>query len=243
MKITDDTTEKCLISHNSPCAKPGKHVNKFAFLAGGSCNADSLYYENIYMNKGFNLICGVDEAGRGPLAGPVYAAAVILPKGKLIDGVKDSKKLSPKKRQALFSTIISNAVSYAVASVDENEIDRINILNATHLAMQKAINFLSIQPDMVLIDGNSAPKLDIPCQTIVKGDDLSLSISCASILAKVSRDDFMVKMAEKYPQYLFEEHKGYGTKAHIEAIKKYGPCKIHRKSFLKKIIGVMPQNS
>jgi ribonuclease HII len=198
-------------------------------------NINPLYYENIYINKGFNLICGVDEAGRGPLAGPVYAAAVILPKGQLIDRAKDSKKLSPKRRQTLFGTIISNAVSYGIASVAESDIDKINILNATHFAMQKAINFLSIQPDMVLIDGNSAPKLNIPCQTIVKGDDLSLSISCASILAKVSRDDFMVKIAKKYPQYLFEKHKGYGTKAHIEAIKKYGPCEIHRRSFIKKI--------
>lgn len=200
-------------------------------------NKNPLYYENIYINQGFNLICGIDEAGRGPLAGPVYAAAVILPKGKLIEGAKDSKKLSPKKRQALYDTIISNALSYSIANVDEKEIDKINILNATHLAMKKAINLLNIKPDIILIDGNSCPELEIPCKTIVKGDDLSMTISCASILAKVERDNFMVKIAEKYPQYLFEKHKGYGTKAHIEAIKKYGPCEIHRKSFIRKIIG------
>lgn len=200
-------------------------------------NTNPLHYENIYTTQGFNLICGVDEAGRGPLAGPVYAAAVILPKGKLIDGAKDSKKLSPKKRQALYNVIITNAVSYSIASADENQIDKINILNATHLAMKKAISLLSVQPDMVLIDGNSSPKLEMPHQTIIKGDDLSMTISCASILAKVERDNFMVKMAEKYPEYLFEKHKGYGTKDHIEAIKKYGPCQIHRKSFIKKIVG------
>ena len=200
-------------------------------------NKNPLYYENIYISQGFELICGVDEAGRGPLAGPVYAAAVILPKGKLIEGAKDSKKLSPKKRQVLYNTIISNALDYSIANVDENKIDKINILNATHLAMKKAISRLNIKPDMILIDGNSSPKLEIPYHTIVKGDDLSMTISCASIIAKVERDNFMVKMAEKYPQYLFEKHKGYGTKAHIEAIKKYGPCKIHRKSFIRKIIG------
>ncbi len=200
-------------------------------------NKNPLYYENIYINQGFELICGVDEAGRGPLAGPVYAAAVILPREKLIEGAKDSKKLSPKKRQALYDTIISNALDYGISNVDENEIDKINILNATHLAMKKAISRLNIKPNMILIDGNSSPKLEIPCKTIVKGDDLSMTISCASILAKVERDNFMVKMAEKYPQYLFEKHKGFGTKAHIEAIKKHGPCEIHRKSFIRKIIG------
>ena len=198
---------------------------------------DKLYYENMYIRQGYSFICGVDEAGRGPLAGPVYAAAVILPRGKSIEGVRDSKKLSAKKRQSLYSTIISTALSYSVTSIDESEIDKINILNATHLAMEKAINLLNIKPDMVLIDGNSAPRLKIPHQTIIKGDDLSMTISCASILAKVERDNFMIKMAEKYPEYLFEKHKGYGTKAHIEAIKKYGPCEIHRKSFIKKIVG------
>ena len=200
-------------------------------------NKDPLYYENIYINQGFELICGVDEAGRGPLAGPVYAAAVILPKGKLIEGAKDSKKLSPKKRQILYDTIISNALNYSIAKVDEKEIDKINILNATHLAMKKAVSSLNIKPDMVLIDGNSSPNLEISSRSIVKGDDLSMTISCASILAKVERDNFMIKISEKYPEYLFEKHKGYGTKAHIDAIKKYGPCEIHRKSFIKKIIG------
>lgn len=200
-------------------------------------STDKLYYEKIYINQGFEFICGVDEAGRGPLAGPVYAAAIILPKGKLVDGAKDSKKLSPKKRQSLYDIIIASAISYGIASVDESEIDKVNILNATHIAIKKAVSQLKIKPDVVLIDGNSGPKLEMPYQTIIKGDDLSMTISCASILAKVARDNFMIKIAEKYPEYQFEKHKGYGTKIHIEAIKKYGPCKIHRKSFIKNIIG------
>ena len=172
---------------------------------------DWLEYENEAYSKGYNCVCGVDEAGRGPLAGPVFAAAVILPKGYVIEGVNDSKKLSEKKREELFEKIKSEALCYSVASVDEKIIDEINILNATFLAMEKAVEGLKIHPDFVMIDGNRAPKsLDIPCQTVVKGDAKSASIAAASILAKVSRDRYMLEMAEKYPEYCFEKHKGYG---------------------------------
>lgn len=193
-----------------------------------------LEYETEAYSKGYNCVCGVDEAGRGPLAGPVFAAAVILPKGYVIEGVNDSKKLSEKKREELFEKIKSEALCYSVASVDEKIIDEINILNATFLAMEKAVEGLKIHPDFVMIDGNRAPKsLDIPCQTVVKGDAKSASIAAASILAKVSRDRFMLKMAEKYPEYCFEKHKGYGTKLHYEMLDLYGVSDIHRKSFLK----------
>lgn len=193
-----------------------------------------LEYENEAYSKGYNCVCGVDEAGRGPLAGPVFAAAVILPKGYVIEGVNDSKKLSEKKREELFEKIKSEALCYSVASVDEKIIDEINILNATFLAMEKAVEGLKIHPDFVMIDGNRAPKnLDIPCQTVVKGDAKSASIATASILAKVSRDRYMLEMAEKYPEYCFEKHKGYGTKLHYEMLDKYGVSEIHRKSFLK----------
>ena len=196
-----------------------------------------LEYENEAYSKGYNCVCGVDEAGRGPLAGPVFAAAVILPKGYVIEGVNDSKKLSEKKREELFEKIKSEALCYSIASVDEKTIDEINILNATFLAMEKAVEGLKIHPDFVMIDGNRAPKhLDIPCQTIVKGDAKSASIAAASILAKVSRDRFMLEMAEKYPEYCFEKHKGYGTKLHYEMIEKYGICEIHIKTFLKKVL-------
>ena len=196
-----------------------------------------LEYENEAYSKGYNCVCGVDEAGRGPLAGPVFAAAVILPKGYVIDGVNDSKKLSEKKREELFEKIKSEALCYSVASVDEKIIDEINILNATFLAMEKAVEGLEIKTDFVMIDGSRAPKhLDIPCQTVVKGDAKSASIAAASILAKVSRDRFMLEMAEKYPEYCFEKHKGYGTKLHYEMIEKYGICEIHRKTFLKKVL-------
>lgn len=193
-----------------------------------------LEYENEAYSKGYKRVCGVDEAGRGPLAGPVFAAAVILPRGYVIEGVNDSKKLSEKKREELFEKIKSEALCYSIASVDEKTIDEINILNATFLAMEKAVEGLEIKTDFVMIDGNRSPKhLDIPCQTIVKGDAKSASIAAASILAKVSRDRFMLEMAEKYPEYCFEKHKGYGTKLHYEMLDKYGVSEIHRKSFLK----------
>lgn len=183
------------------------------------------------------LIAGVDEAGRGPLAGPVFAAAVILPDDCIIEGINDSKKLSEKKREALFEVIKKNALAYAVCSVGEKKIDEINILNATLNAMQNAIERLDTKPDYVLIDGNKAPKIEIPNEPIVKGDSKSMCIAAASILAKVSRDKFIAEIAESYPQYGFDKHKGYGTKYHYEAIKKYGICDIHRKTFLKKILG------
>lgn len=193
--------------------------------------------ENEYREKGFNIICGVDEAGRGPLAGPVYAAAVILPSDCVIEGLNDSKKLTEKKREALFDEIKEKALAYGIASADEKEIDEINILNATFLAMKRAIASLSVRPDLALIDGNQKPHTDIEEVTVIKGDAKSMSIAAASMLAKVSRDRFMLEMAEKYPQYEFARHKGYGTKLHYEKIAQYGVCDIHRRTFLKKILG------
>ena len=193
--------------------------------------------ENEYREKGFNIICGVDEAGRGPLAGPVYAAAVILPSDCVIEGLNDSKKLTEKKREALFDEIKEKALAYGIASADEKEIDEINILNATFLAMKRAIASLSVKPDLALIDGNQKPHTDIEEVTVIKGDAKSMSIAAASVLAKVSRDRFMLEMAEKYPQYEFARHKGYGTKLHYEKIAQYGVCDIHRRTFLKKILG------
>lgn len=193
--------------------------------------------ENEYREKGFNIICGVDEAGRGPLAGPVYAAAVILSPDCVIEGLNDSKKLTEKKREALFDEIKEKALAYGIASADEKEIDEINILNATFLAMKRAIASLSVRPDLALIDGNQKPHTDIEEVTIIKGDAKSMSIAAASVLAKVSRDRFMLEMAEKYPQYEFARHKGYGTKLHYEKIAQYGVCDIHRRTFLKKILG------
>lgn len=193
--------------------------------------------ENEYREKGFNIICGVDEAGRGPLAGPVYAAAVILPSDCVIEGLNDSKKLTEKKREALFDEIKEKALAYGIASADEKEIDEINILNATFLAMKRAIASLSVRPDLALIDGNQKPHTDIEEVTVIKGDAKSMSIAAASVLAKVSRDRFMLEMAEKYPQYEFARHKGYGTKLHYEKIAQYGVCDIHRCTFLKKILG------
>ncbi|MDD6727737.1 MAG: ribonuclease HII [Eubacteriales bacterium] len=195
-----------------------------------------LEYENKAMDEGYEIVCGVDEAGRGPLAGPVYAAAVILPKGHVIEGVNDSKKLSKKKRDMLFDKIIDECLCYSIGIADEKEIDEINILQATFLAMKRAVDGLEIKPDIALIDGNRKPGLDIAEWDIVKGDAKSASIAAASILAKVSRDRYMLEMAEKYPQYQFEKHKGYGTKLHYEMIEKYGICPIHRKTFLKKIL-------
>lgn len=199
-------------------------------------NMDMYFYEKEALNEGYNLICGVDEAGRGPLAGPVFAAAVILDNKVIIEGLNDSKKLSEKKRNYFFDVIKDKAICYSVALASEAEIDNINILNATMLAMKRAIDGLYIKPDIALIDGNKAPELSIKSKTIIKGDALSASIAAASILAKVSRDNYMRQMAEIYPEYSFEKHKGYGTKLHIELLKKYSPCKIHRKSFLKKLI-------
>lgn len=193
-----------------------------------------LEYEEKALSDGYNIICGVDEAGRGPLAGPVYAAAVILPKGYVIDGVNDSKKLTEKKRDILFDVIKKEAVAYSIGIADEKEIDEINILQATFLAMRRAVEGLSVKADIALIDGNKKPGLEIAEWDIVKGDAKSASIAAASIIAKVSRDRYMLEMAEKYPEYHFEKHKGYGTKLHYEMIEKYGISPIHRKTFLKK---------
>ena len=194
---------------------------------------DWLEFEKNAKENGYAAVCGVDEAGRGPLAGPVYAAAVILPEGCIIDGVNDSKKLTEKKREALFDVIREKALAYSIATASEKEIDEINILNATYLAMQRAIEGLEIKSDYAMIDGNRLPKLDIAAECIVKGDGKSMSIAAASILAKVSRDRYMLQMAEKYPQYQFEKHKGYGTKLHYEMLDEFGPSEIHRQSFLK----------
>lgn len=194
-----------------------------------------LKYENEALEKGYTNICGVDEAGRGPLAGPVCAAAVILPKGHIIDGVNDSKKLTEKKREKLFDVIIDECVSYSIAFATVEEIEELNILNATMLAMQRAVEGLDVKADYAMIDGNRLPPLNIPAECIVKGDANSMSIAAASILAKVARDRLCLKYDELYPVYGFAKHKGYGTKLHREMILKYGPCEIHRKSFLKKI--------
>ena len=187
--------------------------------------------------EGFDLICGVDEAGRGPLAGPVCAAAVILPHGLEIPGLTDSKKLSDKKRRELFPIIQQEAIAYGIGLASESEIDEINILQATFLAMRRALDQLSVRPEIALIDGNRETDFGLPVKTVVKGDSLSANIAAASILAKVTRDNLMVELAEKYPEYGFEIHKGYGTKAHYEALGTYGPCPIHRRSFLKKFYG------
>ena len=181
-----------------------------------------------------STICGVDEAGRGPLAGPVCAAAVILPRGLEIEGLNDSKKLSDAKRRALYEVIVDKALAYGVAFADEKEIDEINILQATFNAMQRAMDQLTIRPDMALIDGNRARDFGLPVKTVVKGDSLSANIAAASILAKVTRDRFMERMDETYPEYGFAVHKGYGTKRHYAALEAHGPCEIHRQSFLKK---------
>lgn len=196
---------------------------------------DWLEFEKETLAKGYKSVCGIDEAGRGPLAGPVCAAAVILPEGVIIDGVNDSKKLSEKKRESLFDVIREQALSYSIAYATVDEIEEINILNATMLAMRRAINGLEIKADYAMIDGNKIPPIDIDAECIVKGDAKSMSIACASILAKVSRDRLLYKYAEEYPMYGFDKHKGYGTKVHREAILKYGPCPYHRKSFLKKL--------
>lgn len=192
-----------------------------------------LQFEEEVRAKGYQLICGVDEAGRGPLAGPVFAAAVILPEGHIIEGVNDSKKLSEKKREALFDRIVEESLDFSIASASETEIDEKNILNATYLAMQRAVEGLSQSADYALIDGNRLPPLAIPGETIIKGDARSASIAAASILAKVSRDRYMLEMAQLYPQYQFEKHKGYGTKLHYEMLDAFGPCPLHRQTFLR----------
>ena len=193
--------------------------------------------EKSFFDKGYSCICGVDEAGRGPLAGPVCAAAVILPPHLELSGLNDSKKLSDKKRRELFPLIQEQALAYGIAFADHQEIDQINILQATYLAMERALAQLSIRPDMVLIDGNRARDFGLPVTTVIHGDALSANIAAASILAKVTRDDYMERMAEKYPQYGFEIHKAYGTKAHYAALTQYGPSPIHRMTFLKKFYG------
>ena len=195
-----------------------------------------LEFEQEAINKGYHRVCGVDEAGRGPLAGPVCAAAVILPENTIIEGVNDSKKLSEKKREALFGVIKAEAVSYSIAYASVEEIESMNILNATMLAMNRAVEGLDVKADYAMIDGNRLPDLCIDSEFIIKGDAKSMSIACASILAKVSRDRLLYKYAEEYPMYGFDKHKGYGTKAHTAAIKEFGPCPYHRMSFLKKIL-------
>lgn len=193
--------------------------------------------ENACFAEGFQVICGVDEAGRGPLAGPVCAAAVILPPNTEIPGLNDSKKLTDKKRRELMPIIKETALAYGIAFASEQEIDEINILQATYLAMHRAIDQLSVKPDLALVDGNRAGDFGLPVKTVVKGDSLSASIAAASVLAKVSRDDVMLEMAEKYPEYSFDVHKGYGTKAHYAALTEHGPSPIHRMTFLKKFYG------
>ena len=193
--------------------------------------------EDSFYAQGVKVICGVDEAGRGPLAGPVCAAAVILPEHLEIPGLTDSKKLTDKKRRELFPIIKEQAIAYGIGLASEQEIDEINILQATFLAMQRALDKLTVKPDLALIDGNREKDFGVSVKTVVKGDSLSMNIAAASILAKVTRDDLMVQLAEEYPQYGFEIHKGYGTKAHYAALRSHGASPIHRMSFLKKFYG------
>ena len=193
--------------------------------------------EDSHFNRGVQIICGVDEAGRGPLAGPVCAAAVILPPHVEIPGLNDSKKLSDKRRRELFPLIKEEAVAYGIGIATHEEIDEINILQATYLAMERALEALSVKPELALIDGNRAKDFGLPVETVVKGDSRSASIAAASILAKVTRDDMMLELANTYPQYGFEIHKGYGTKAHYAALDAHGISPIHRMSFLKKYNG------
>ena len=194
-------------------------------------------YEIEAHENGYNVVCGVDEAGRGPLAGPVFAAAVILPENYSHEILNDSKKLSEKKRDLVYDDIVKDAICWSVGIADEKEIDEINILNATFLAMKRAVDGLKIKPDLAYIDGNQYPKTGVKEITIVKGDSKCMSVAAASIIAKVSRDRFMLEIAEKYPEYQFSKHKGYGTKLHYEMIEKYGVSPVHRRTFLKKILG------
>lgn len=191
--------------------------------------------ESELLDSGVSPICGVDEAGRGPLAGPVCAAAVILPRGAEIPGLNDSKKLKEEKREALYALIIETAVSFGIAFASVEEIEERNILNAALLAMDRAIALLDPQPALALIDGNQSRGITVPCRCVVKGDSRCASIAAASILAKVTRDRYMREMAERYPQYGFERHKGYGTAAHYAALREHGPCPLHRPGFLKKL--------
>lgn len=191
--------------------------------------------ESLY-EKGYKLVCGVDEAGRGPLCGPVVAAAVILKPGQMIDGVNDSKKISEKKREKLYEDIMANALAVGVGMSDVDVIEEVNILNATKLAMKQAINNLKVQPEYVLIDGNQMIDITIDAETVVSGDAKSESIAAASIIAKVTRDRMLLEWDKEYPEYGFAKHKGYGTKAHIEAIGKYGLTPLHRKSFCTKFV-------
>jgi len=191
--------------------------------------------ENEIYDEGYKLICGVDEAGRGPLAGPVCAAAVILPKGIEIPGLNDSKKLSEKKREEVFELIKDKAISYGIAFASVEEIEELNILTATFLAMNRAISQLLPKPELALIDGNRTKGIELESRSIVKGDSQCADIAAASILAKVTRDRYMLEMAERYPQYHFDKHKGYGTKLHYEALREFGPCELHRPSFLRKM--------
>lgn len=190
-----------------------------------------LDYEKKYYDAGYNLVAGIDEAGRGPLAGPVCVAIVIMPQDDIIEEINDSKKLSEKKREMLYDKIINTAISYHIEFVDEKTIDRINILNATKLGMLKCINNIPVTPEIVLIDAVKIDS-DVKTESVIHGDALSYNIAAASILAKVSRDRLMVELDKKYPEYNFKKHKGYGTKEHIEALKKYGKCDIHRDSFI-----------
>lgn len=194
-------------------------------------------FEHQAHEQGFEIVCGVDEAGRGPLAGPVCAAAVILPDGLIIEGLDDSKKLTEKKRDALYDIICEEAIAYGIAFASVEEIEEMNILQATFLAMKRAVESLDVKPDLALVDGNQKPSLDIQARTLVKGDAKSPSIAAASILAKVTRDRLMTEIAEQYPEYEFPKHKGYGTKLHYEKIMEHGISPVHRRSFLKKITG------
>ena len=193
--------------------------------------------ENRHFANGVGIICGVDEAGRGPLAGPVCAAAVILPSKLEIPGLTDSKKLSDKRRRELYPVIMEQAIAYGIGFASHEEIDEINILQATFLAMERALAQLKVKPELALIDGNRQKDFGVPVETVIKGDSLSASIAAASILAKVTRDDIMLAMAQEHPGYGFEIHKGYGTKAHYEALRNLGPSPIHRMTFLKKFYG------
>ena len=189
--------------------------------------------ENSFFDKGYKIICGTDEAGRGPLAGPVYAAAVILPVGYETEGLNDSKKISEKKREKLFEIIKKDALAYSVCSASVEEIDRLNILNAAQLAMRRCVSELTPVPELVLVDGNVARDFPIEAVTVIKGDAKSPNIAAASILAKVTRDRICLEMDKEYPQYNFKKHKGYPTKEHMDAVRKFGPCPLHRKTFLK----------
>lgn len=193
----------------------------------------NLYEYDDFVREKFSIVCGVDEAGRGPLAGDVYAAAVVFEKGVVIDGINDSKKLSAKKREQLFDIIKEKAKSYCIATASVQEIDEMNILQATMLAMKRAVEGLEVKPTIALIDGNKTPDIDCRAVAVVKGDATSQSIAAASILAKVARDRYMIELDEKYPQYLFAKHKGYGTKLHYEMLEQYGYCEAHRRSFFK----------